>query len=71
MKCKNINFIVALNFDKNCICDILYMIVSHYKNKTLNNRMIFGTKFPDLWMFIAYTELIRSLIMQIMLLVSY
>ena len=38
----------TLNID--CICKLLYMIVSHYHNKTLYNRLFFGTIFTDFLM---------------------
>ena len=38
-------------FNTNCICKLLYMIVTHYRNKTLYNRMLFETNCKDVLKF--------------------
>ena len=52
MFCINIRLTInPFTFNTDCICKLLYMIVTRYKNKTLYNRVFFSTKFTVLMMF--------------------
>ena len=39
---------MTIIFAWDCICKFLYLIVKHYKNKTLYNRVFFSTNFINL-----------------------
>ena len=68
MCCTNIYLTVdPLKFEKYCICSLLYMLVTHYQNKMLYNRVFFGANFTDLLMFSCKHRTSHSLKKQIML----
>ena len=48
----NINLSVnAFTFNTDCICKLLYIIFTHYQNKTLYNGVFFSTHFMILLIF--------------------
>ena len=55
----------TLNKYQYCLCKLLYMIITHYQNKTLYNKVFFGTNFRIYCRFLTYTESIQSLKMQV------
>ena len=46
----NIHLTIDL-FTFNYMCNVLYTTITHYQNKTLYNKVFFGTIFTDLMMF--------------------
>ena len=57
MCCININFTVSpFTFNTDCICKLLYMIVTHYQNKALVQQGVFGTILNVLLMPFKYTQ---------------
>ena len=54
--CINIDLAVnPLNLNKNCMCNLLYMMYTHYQNKTLYNS-IFGAYFTDVFLHTQNTQ---------------
>ena len=66
MCCINLHLIVnQFTFNTDYICKLLYMIFTHYQNKTLHNKL-FSVQFLCICcIFHTYTDLIQSKIMKI------
>ena len=57
MYCINIHFTCnPLTSNKYCMCDLLYMIVTHYMKKTLYNKVFLGYKCYRYFKYFAHTQ---------------
>ena len=65
MCCINIHFSVnPFTFSVDCLCKYVYIIVTHYQNKTLYNRVLSGTIFMVLLMLSCIQRTIKSQVIQ-------